>query len=151
MRRSEATLRLEIEQPTGFLFNTLWCDKDRHDCDNCFLAGPSGWIKSRQSVSRQPTQIPKHPHQQNRPAGVRVLTCFMYLSDVDEGGNTSFPNMNITVVPKKGRAILWPSVLDEDPNAGDSRTDHEALPVVAGIKHWIHQRDYRTPNQNACD
>jgi prolyl 4-hydroxylase len=95
------------------------------------------------------------PHQQNRPAGVRVLTFFMYLSDVDEGGNTSFPNMNITVVPKKGRAILWPSVLDEDPNAGDSRTDHEALPVVAGIKHganvWIHQRDYRTPNQNACD
>jgi prolyl 4-hydroxylase len=89
------------------------------------------------------------------PPGVRILTFYMYLSDVEEGGGTNFPNLDITVTPKKGRAILWPSVLDEDPNSIDERTDHRALPVLAGLKYgantWIHQRDYRTANEKACD
>jgi prolyl 4-hydroxylase len=94
-------------------------------------------------------------YQVYRPCGVRILTFYMYLSDVEEGGGTSFPNMDITVTPKKGRAILWPSVLDEDPNAIDERTDHRALPVIAGLKYgantWIHQRDYRAAQDNDCD
>jgi hypothetical protein len=46
------------------------------------------------------------------------------------GGGTNFPLLgNLTVMPKKGRALIWPSVLDEDPNAKDARTDHQALPV----------------------
>jgi len=40
-----------------------------------------------------------------------------------------------TVMPKRGRALLWPSVLDEDPNTQDERTDHQALPVEKGIKY----------------
>jgi prolyl 4-hydroxylase len=94
------------------------------------------------------------PYQRDRPCGVRVLTFYLYLSDVGEGGGTSFPHLNITVTPKKGRAVLWPSVLDSDPNRKDSRTDHRALPVVAGVKYganaWIHQRDFKTPNRNSC-
>jgi prolyl 4-hydroxylase len=94
------------------------------------------------------------PFQVKRPTGVRILTFYMYLSDVEEGGGTSFPKLNITVVPKKGRAVLWPSVLDSNPNARDSRTDHTALPVIAGTKYganaWIHQRDFKTPNQKGC-
>jgi hypothetical protein len=46
------------------------------------------------------------------------------------------------VKPKKGRAVLWPSVLDSDLEKQDARTHHEALPVVKGIKKaanaWIH-------------
>jgi prolyl 4-hydroxylase len=39
------------------------------------------------------------------------------------------------VTPKRGRAVLWPSVLDEDPNTQDSRTIHTALKVIKGIKY----------------
>ena len=77
-------------------------------------------------------------HQLERPCGVRILTFFLYLNDVcDEGecgGGTSFPELGITIQPKKGSALLWPSVLDDKPNAKDPRTDHEALPVEKGIK-----------------
>lgn len=47
--------------------------------------------------------------------GPRILTFFLYLSDVEEGGETAFPKLNISVRPKKGTALLWPSTLDENP------------------------------------
>jgi len=39
--------------------------------------------------------------------GPRILTFFLYLSDVEEGGETTFPILDIQVKPKKGRALLW--------------------------------------------
>lgn len=41
------------------------------------------------------------------------------------GGETNFPNLGIAVKPKKGRALLWPSTLDSQPDQIDSRTMHE--------------------------
>lgn len=70
------------------------------------------------------------------------------------GGGTRFPLLDITVQPKKGNAVLWPSVVDEDIEKKDFRTDHEALPVVKGIKFganaWIHTRNYREAEANDC-
>ena len=92
--------------------------------------------------------------QLERPCGVRTLTFYIYLNDVEEGGGTNFPKLDLTVTPKKGRAALWPSVLASDPNKKDRRTDHAALPVIKGVKYganaWIHQRDYKTPNNKGC-
>ena len=72
------------------------------------------------------------PHQKKRQCGPRILTFFIYLSDVDAGGGTNFPDLDITVMPKRGRALLWPSVLDSEPSAVDNRLRHQALPVEAG-------------------
>lgn len=94
------------------------------------------------------------PYQKDRQCGVRILTFYMYLNDVAEGGGTNFPKLDKTVTPKRGRAVMWPSVLEDDPNTVDPRTNHQALPVTKGIKFganaWIHQRDYKGPNQHAC-
>mmetsp|Transcript_10336 Transcript_10336/g.15539 ORF Transcript_10336/g.15539 Transcript_10336/m.15539 type:complete len:504 (-) Transcript_10336:508-2019(-) len=54
-------------------------------------------------------------NQEKFPAGPRLLTAFLYLNDVEEGGGTNFPRLGITVNPKRGRLLLWPSVLDSDP------------------------------------
>eukprot|EP00980_Cylindrotheca_fusiformis_P013382 scaffold3410_cov141-Cylindrotheca_fusiformis.AAC.25 len=96
------------------------------------------------------------PYHTERPCGVRILTFYMYLNDVEEGGGTNFPRLNnLTVTPKRGRAALWPSVLDEDPNKKDIRTNHQALPVIKGVKYganaWIHQRDFKTSNAIGCN
>jgi hypothetical protein len=48
------------------------------------------------------------PHQR---AGPRVLTVLLYLSDADAGG-TNFPMLNRTIQPRKGRALIFPNVLD---------------------------------------
>lgn len=88
------------------------------------------------------------------PSGPRILTFFMYFSDVEEGGETNFPKLNVKVKPKKGAALLWPSVHSEDPSRVDQRTLHAALPVVKGDKYaantWIHLRDYKVPNRWGC-
>jgi hypothetical protein len=62
-------------------------------------------------------------------AGPRVLTFFLYLSDVEEGGETAFPLLGIAVKPKKGKALLWPSVLDHDLQEFEPRTLHE-VPIL---------------------
>ena len=97
------------------------------------------------------------PGQIDRPTGVRILTFYCYLNDVENGGGTKFPDpsLNITVTPKRGRAVLWPSVLNEEPNKKDGRTVHEAMPVGEGsVKYganaWIHMRDYKTNNKKGC-
>ena len=93
-------------------------------------------------------------YQRERQYGVRTLTFFLYLNDVDAGGGTEFPILGFTVQPKKGRAVIWPSVLNEDPNAKDDRTDHGALPVEEGIKYganaWIHQKDTKAVMAAGC-
>ena len=73
--------------------------------------------------------------------------------NVEAGGHTHFPRLNISVRPKRGSALLWPSVLDHDPNERDDRTDHEALPVASGTKYaanyWLHMYRYR--GLDGCD
>ena len=68
----------------------------------------------------------------------------------------TFPHLgNLTVHPEMGRALLWPSVLDRDPNTRDDRTLHEVLGVetgeMYGAKAWIHQRDYRETLKQYCN
>ena len=93
---------------------------------------------------------------QDRNCGPRVLTFFLYLSDVEEGGATGFPDLKpgLKVLPKKGKALLCPSVLDSDPHSIDKRTMHEAEDVVKGIKYaansWIHLKDFRKSHELGC-
>ena len=93
-------------------------------------------------------------YQLDQPCGARIMTLFLYLNDVEEGGNTGFPELGISVKPKKGSALLWPSVKDEDPMEKDPRTDHEAEVVIAGVKYgsnaWIHSEDFQTPLALGC-
>jgi prolyl 4-hydroxylase len=90
-----------------------------------------------------------------RPQGARILTVFLYLSDEGlEGGGTNFPSLNLTVQPRLGRAIVWPSVRNDKPGAKDERVMHQALPVEVGVKFganaWVHERDFRTPHREGC-
>lgn len=92
--------------------------------------------------------------QLNWPSGPRILTFFMYLSDVEEGGETHFTRLGIKVKPKKGSAVLWPNALDDNLLQRDDRTHHEALPVIRGTKYaanaWLHLHDFQTSLRWDC-
>ena len=93
-------------------------------------------------------------YQLERQGGHRILTVFIYLNDVEEGGGTMFDELELTVMPKRGRVLIWPSVYNDDPLKKDWRTEHQALKVERGIKYganaWYHMRDYKTPNAKRC-
>lgn len=86
--------------------------------------------------------------------GPRILTLFLYLSDVEDGGETNFPLLGLSVKPKKGRAVLWPSTLNHNPEAIDGRTVHQSLPVIKGRKFganaWIHLYNFEEANKWGC-
>lgn len=76
--------------------------------------------------------------------GQRVSTMVIYLNDVEQGGETIFPNVQLSVVPKKGSAVYFEycnSLGQIDP-----QTLHGGTPVVAGEKwiatKWMRQQRY---------
>ena len=120
---------------------------------------PQNNYESFQILQYKPGEYYKSHHDssdanKDKVTGHRVLTFFLYLNDVEEGGETHFTKLNISVKPKRGRALVWPSVLNEDPNSTDNRMYHEAKSVEKGIKyaanHWIHQYDFKTANLWGC-
>ena len=42
-------------------------------------------------------------------SAMRFLVLFVYLNDVEEGGETEFPELDLTVTPKCGTMLLFPS------------------------------------------
>ena len=104
-----------------------------------------------------------HPHPLSRltrtglwhaAQGARVYTFFMYLSTPAAGGGTKFNDLGVVVPAVKGSAVMWPSISNRDPNRDEPQTNHEALPVEAGMKYasnvWLHMYDYRTPADAGC-
>jgi len=53
------------------------------------------------------------------------LTAYLYLNDVEAGGGTKFTKLDLTVMPKLGRALFWPSVFNDKPHEKDGRTSHQ--------------------------
>ena len=102
------------------------------------------------------------PHQKDRACGPRILTFFLYLSDVEEGGGTGLGQITdpitgkkgLVVNPKKGKALLWPSIYNHDPMEKDGRTTHEAISVVDGVKFaanaWVHMYDVIDTQKRGC-
>ena len=92
--------------------------------------------------------------QNNLACGLRILTFFLYLSDVEEGGETGFPNLKVAVKPMRGKGLLWANTLNMKPDQPDQRTMHEARPVIQGVKYaantWIHMYDFVIPNLHGC-
>lgn len=84
-----------------------------------------------------------HPSQTGK-SGNRFATVLIYLSDVEEGGETFFPKVNLEIKPKKGDAILFWNLHVN--GTADTLSLHGAKPVLKGTKwcmtKWIRQFKY---------
>jgi len=95
-----------------------------------------------------------HPDLHLLPAGNRIFSIFVYLSDVENGGATEFPQLGIVSPPKRGAAVLFQNTLGVDPDVSDLRATHKASKVEAGEKRglnlWVHQNSYKRSWQMGC-
>lgn len=72
----------------------------------------------------------------------RISTLVMYLNDVEQGGETYFPKLNLSVSPQKGMAVYF-EYFYNDQNLNDL-TLHGGAPVVIGDKwaatQWMRRK-----------
>jgi prolyl 4-hydroxylase len=164
--KADGTVEKKISK--GRTSTNAWCMDDCLDDDVTInvserisnLTGiPDSHGEYIQLLRYEPTQFYKTHHDWieyhlNRSYGVRILTFFLYLNEVEAGGGTNFDQLDLTVEPKLGRALLWPSTLNDNPDFIDERTTHQALPVESGIKYganvWFHQRDIKAAAADGC-
>lgn len=106
-------------------------------------------------------------HGQDKPGGQRLVTILMYLSDVEEGGETVFPHAEpkvsgpgwsecaqkgLAVHPRKGDALMFFSL--EPDGAEDPKSTHGSCPVIKGEKwsatKWIRTVPLYVPEGAPC-
>lgn len=77
--------------------------------------------------------------------GQRLVTCLLYFNDVEEGGGTGFPELDLEVRAKRGRMVLFHNV-HPGTNKKHKHSLHGGLPVIKGEKwacnFWFRERDY---------
>lgn len=69
-----------------------------------------------------------HPHHDFGPETPRTISAILYLNDVEEGGETYFDQIDLTVVPQEGRLVLFPSTFPYS---------HEARNPLSGNKYVV--------------
>ena len=69
-----------------------------------------------------------------KTGGPRIQTFMIYLTSVEVGGHTIFPQPGISVKPMAGSALFWWNLGPQDNY--DSRVSHLGCPVLYGNK-WI--------------
>lgn len=77
-------------------------------------------------------------------SGQRVGTLILYLADVEEGGATYLPTLDMAVHPRRGMA-LWFDYCDNGKT--DPRSLHGGTPIIRGEKwiatKWFRERPFR--------
>ncbi|KAH0482305.1 MAG: hypothetical protein KVP17_004462 [Porospora cf. gigantea B] len=65
----------------------------------------------------------------------RGHTFLVYLNDVEEGGETEFPCLNVDIKPTRGVGVLFGNCKPD--GSADWRMLHAAKPVIKGVKYCI--------------
>ena len=65
--------------------------------------------------------------------GQRIITVLVYLNDVEEGGETNFPNINKSITPELGKVVVFHDCY-KGTNKPHPDSFHGGLPVIKGEK-----------------
>lgn len=168
MKRGRVTLDSEVAYSEGRTGSTAWIPHDATPVIRGIVGRVSELVglptrnaESLQVVHYAETQEYR-PHfdawkagterHANRTAngGQRLITALMYLNEVDAGGETGFPKLNLEVSPLPGRMVLFhnTSGLTHDVH---KKSLHGGMPVHHGEKWacnlWFRERSYDRPGQ----
>tara|TARA_B110000858_G_scaffold175732_1_gene209344 strand:- start:27110 stop:27799 length:690 start_codon:yes stop_codon:yes gene_type:complete len=78
--------------------------------------------------------------------GQRMVSCLLYLNDVEEGGGTSFPNLDMEIRARKGRLVVFHNC-HEGSTVRHPNSLHGGMPVLKGEKwacnFWFRELEYQ--------
>lgn len=80
--------------------------------------------------------------------GQRLVTCLLYLNDVQAGGGTSFPKLDMEIRAIKGRMVIFHNC-HPGQNIRHPNSLHGGMPVIEGEKWacniWFRERVFQSP------
>jgi prolyl 4-hydroxylase len=126
--RGDGELIKRIEQRLARLIDR---DVDRFEPMQILRYSPGGEYKSHQDYfapDEAGSQV------QSRRGGNRIATFILYLNEVEQGGETGFPDLKLDVRPRRGRAVYFEYMNTQFEL--DPRCKHAGQPVIQGEK-WI--------------
>ena len=135
---------------------TTWFNKHKNEID-LKISNLATYLTNRPSTNFENLQVVYYPiggffspHYDATPltsdsnTKFREYTLLIYLNDVEEGGETYFPIIDLNVKPEKGKAILFRTINDNKEIIEESL--HTGKPVIKGEKwvcnKWIHFQPY---------
>lgn len=81
--------------------------------------------------------------------GNRIETLIFYLNNPEKGGSTYFPQLKMSIHPRKGSVVRF-GYLGSD-GVPDRRSEHAGLPVITGEKwiatKWLRERAFDMPKR----
>jgi prolyl 4-hydroxylase len=137
---------------------TTWLNKHKNDINiDIKISKLATYLTNRPDTHFEDLQVVYYPpggffspHYDATPitsdskTKYREYTLIIYLNDVEEGGETEFPLINLIITPKKGKAILFRSINENQEIINESL--HTGKPVIKGEKwicnKWIHFQPY---------
>ncbi len=123
------TLSNTLQNATGFSLYKTPHDSENFQAMNYGMGGKiSGhWDTIGHDSIHKSTEVPSL-------GGRRFVTMMTYLTGVEAGGRTVFPQLGISVKPESGSTLYWFSIGPQDNM--DTRAIHLGCPVLFGNK-WI--------------
>ena len=90
------------------------------------------------------------------PGGQRIVTALAYLNDVEKGGETDFPKIDVSVKPKKGDVVVFHNCIEGtteiNPNSLDiDFKEHQSKIFIKNLEIALHVsndifKDYNFPD-----
>lgn len=65
-------------------------------------------IRMKRYLPNGRDEFPPHVDVADQQSASRFLVAFLYLNDVEEGGETTFPNIGVSFKPKAGSLLMFP-------------------------------------------
>lgn len=111
---------------------------------------PGGYFKEHYDACNGTYQECFH---MNNIQGQRITTLIIYLNDDNlEGGETKFPNINLSIKPVKGLGVLFYNVSEVDLQQIHPLSKHTGTELIKGTKWlanvWSHESSYKKPKMS---
>lgn len=160
----------QVQDPDIRISKTAWLDKDtsenelRQIIDK--IENICSYITNKPIVNQEKIQVVNYqkggyynPHydacnsleieqkvKMNGPSGQRVYTFLIYLNDNMDGGSTHFTKIDKSIKPKKGMAILFRNI-NNDNSDFHELSQHTGKVIKSGEKWicnvWVHENNYK--------
>lgn len=106
---------IELEFKTSIFSNILAAHLFKYKFIHKFLGsrekmwGPSPKCNLQRFLPGNSYYIEHCEHESERNSSLRILGWMFYLNDIEEDGETFFPQQNIKIKPEVGKLCIWPA------------------------------------------